>query len=249
MIEHEEIIKIRKKRDKDESLFCEKCEHTGRFYFIDKDKQVNHRYCECYLKSYNQKNYPILLKRSKIPSIAWKFNLNDYSNTGITKEEVDKNNQTIEKIRKICVDIVNFCDSGNNCFVQGQKGTGKTIMACLIARYAMINGRATAYTELTTAASILLREMNDEDRNWIEYIRWCKFLVIDNIDLFQTKGNLQESIFDQIVRPRIQNNLSCCFVSTIPFKLIGEKIGQNNASLIHERCELLSLVGKDFRSQ
>ena len=245
MINNDEIIRLAKIRYKNDK-YCDACEKSGRLFYLDKDNQVNHSYCTCFLKITKTEKYPILLNSSRIPKAAWKFNFSEYKNTGCNPAEIDNNNKSLEKIKTLSKSISEFISNGSNIFIQGQQGTGKTIIACLMARYAMLQGFQCAYVQFQSLMELFFNK-NDESSDWIDYIRYCKFLVLDDVDKFKTDSNYQEVLFDRIIRPRVQNQLSNCYVSLIPFNQISSMIGFSNQGLIEEKCEVVTFVGMNSR--
>lgn len=248
MLDKNTLIEIQKERFRNPEIYCDECDHTGRLFYIDDDKRVNHQYCPCYIKHRNSVVYPRLLKESRVPHMAWDFNFDDYKNTGATATQVERNNSSIAALKNACVNIDSFIGSGQNWYVEGHRGTGKTILACMIAKYAMSQGMPAAYTEFSVAADIMLREATKEERDWLDYIRWCSILVVDGVDGFTTGTGIHEGLFDRLVRPRVQNHRSTVYVSTLPLQMIHEKLGHSNAGLIVDRCEKMTFLGKDFRA-
>jgi len=244
------IIHLRKQREKDVSLYCSKCDHTGKIYYINTDNEADYSYCECFKKRTNENNYPKLLKDSRLPTMSNGFELKDYKNTGVTKEDIDLDNKSIQRMIEISNDSQSFVDQGRNIYIQGQRGTGKTIIACALAKQLMKNGNHCAYVEFPIICDQLLKsDITEEDRDWFDYVRWCRLLILDNIDSFQVKSHFHATLFERIVRPRVQNNQSCCYIAVKPFKTINEDLSYGCQSLISERLEALTFVGQDFRSR
>jgi DNA replication protein DnaC len=248
MIDNQQIIKLRKARERDESIYCAQCDHTGRHYYVDADGQVNQRYCDCYKRHQNAVRYPVLLKRSQIPNMSWDFGFRDYRNTGTNDEQRATNDQALAQIKSDAAAITDRVKTGSNWYFQGQSGTGKTILACLLAKYGMAVGLTAAYVQFPVYAQLTFKDNNRHDEDWIDYLMWCKLLIVDNVDGYTTRSGFHESLFDQLVRPRVQNNRSVIYVATTPMNHISPKLGAANAALVQDRCTRVTLMGKDFRA-
>lgn len=231
-------------RFRDPEIYCEKCDHTGRFFSFDAQGNVKYTYCDCYERKISKDKYPTLLARSRIPAATLDFDMSQYVNGGTTDSQRSINVQNVAKVNEIVADIRGYIKGGKNLYVQGHTGTGKTYIAAYIARQALMNGFSAAYVAFNRAIDAM---MNSDDYRWVEYMRYADCLVVDNIDNMTMKNDLHHVMFDRLVRQRVQARRSNIYISKTPFKMIYEKLGFENQSLMNERCTRLSFVGEDHR--
>jgi len=231
--------------DKD---FCAACSHAGRIFFIDRDKEVNQRYCECFIKLINKKNEPRLLLLGRIPSISLEFSIDNYQNTGTNDIECASNNQSISKIKSIKENFKDHWRSAANIFIPGHSGTGKTVIACDILKRAISLGYSSAYVDYLSYTTLSQRfDISEEDNDWRNYVLGCGLLLIDNVDRVQEKDIQKVYILETLLRQRIQSRLCNIYVSSVPRDELETRVGFSCASLMRERTITIPFVGRDFR--
>lgn len=248
MIDNLRKIKLMKSFHKDEKKFCEKCDHTGRIFFIDKDSEISQKNCECHIKFLNNEFYKKRIVLGRIPTIAIDFEVSNYMNTGSSDTEKLINSKSIDEIRKISEDIPQFVKDARNLILLGPSGTGKTIISCFIAKKIIQSGMNAAYIDFPSFFIIAQKFDQDEiEKDWIDYVNWCQFLIIDSVDRIAQRELGKIYVLDSLLRNRIQSKKNTCLISSTPVEELESRVGFSCSSLIKERTKILPFLGNDFR--
>lgn len=130
------------------------------------------------------------------------------------------------------------------------RGTGKTLMANLMAKYLMASGHDTfvsIFTELLNRAQDGWRDK--EARIWFESrIQNSPVLVIDDIGReHQGRMELVESMLDPIVRWRVANERPTIITTNFNPDEMKGRYGSNIISLLSEANTPIEVSGQDFR--
>ena len=248
LIDITKVLAIRKKRESQPEIYCDKCDHTGKLYRIQ-DGVVCFDYCDCFIQKKHRDEYPERLKRSRIPYVYWRYEFTDIKNMGTNQEQVKANNRAIQATQNICTQIELFVNSGRNFFIQGQSGTGKTLLACQVGKFAVLKGFDVAFIEYAQfCASMMNFDKPKETSDFIDYAQQSHLLILDGIDQFSVKADLSASLFDQIVATRVMNGKANIFTSNTPLTKLDNKIGVSGISRVKERGTIVSVLGEDFRN-
>lgn len=248
LIDIQRALELRIYREQNLSLFCSSCQHTGKVYGIQSNVII-FDYCQCYLEIKHRREYPEKLQASRIPRTYWDKELKDFVNMGSDKSQIEHNSKTIIEINNLASNIFDLVKLGNNILIQGHKGTGKTLISCLLGKYAILKGLNVAFAEYPLMCSwVLSNDGDDYKRKFIDFARSADLLILDGIDKFKSKIELSVSLFDGMVSTRVMNKRSNIFTSNESFKQLKTTIGETGQGLILERGKILSLIGKDFRA-
>ena len=222
---------------------CKKCKNRGFFYVADVmyDKEKNTRFwnskvyiCEC------EKQRQIIARENK--SGLGKY-LNWRSKDFIATKQWQQDLK--DKVIDYCL---NHTDDNLWISFWGQNGSGKTLMASVIANHFLYNKkRDVKYIEWTNFISRVKQKMfGDEDdkeeaRNEIDMVKEVDILFIDEFMRNYKEADLK--YIDEIINYRYCNNLKTIITSQYLFKDVLN-VQESSISRIYEMCE-----GENFTIQ
>lgn len=155
-----------------------------------------------------------------------------------------------------------YVGGGCGFVLHGDKGTGKTMLAALMAKNLIALGFDTQFTTFSSLVSALMAGYDDEDeRRWFHArIRNAGVLVIDDIgrehrQRKMVKGEgmvtmttaVAESTIDEVLRARISNDRPTIITTNLTLDDLATDYGGNVASLVREQCVDYEFRGSDFR--
>lgn len=146
---------------------------------------------------------------------------------------------------------------GVNLMLNSQNnGTGKTLLAMLLAKAMLAQGVRTRVVQINTLVALLSSTWkSEEQRSWFEaQIMNVKFLVID--DLGKEKGGADEvtkdfirRMLDRVTRWRVANAMATAWTSNLTDEQIKQGYGGDIADLLDEVCIRVQVHGASFRTQ
>ena len=154
-------------------------------------------------------------------------------------------------------------------YLCGDRGVGKTHLACAIARFSAENREPVRYSEIgeritfKVSAStlpmyisvpVLLMEIRDSFKNdsamsekkLIEKYGSAPFLILDDLGVEKTTDWSLQTLYTLINR-RYEEELVTIITSNLSLKELAEKVGDRIASRIAEMCEVKVMKGEDRR--
>lgn len=229
---------------------CSNCRNTGK---IIKIVNRNVRTSDCICKAVKQRHdlHNTLFDDSNIPSRYKDSNIDNWFNVGSDDKEQSLNHSSYRVVKDYCNGINHVVDKGYGLFLTGQNGVGKTFLACAIGNHATQAGINVRYY---TMASIIRNQIDgwydDESKITIGNIQQCDLLIIDDLDkVYRTKNGIEQSIFDNLLRDRLQSNKSCIFTSNRTIEDSIDDFGVHIQSMLIEHCAELVFVGEDYRKK
>lgn len=144
--------------------------------------------------------------------------------------------------------------AGLGLILRGEgKGTGKTLMACLLLKKLLadhgIDGYFTQFNELLDDHTAGWRD--EDQRAWfIKRVRNAGVLVIDDVGREnRNRGAVVEALFDSVIRARHD----ACKPTIITTNLSAEDLrtgySSNVTSLLSGVCDDIEVVGTDYRER
>ena len=163
----------------------------------------------------------------------------------------DMDPYTVRHVRRFCDRIEANLDSGKGFFFFGDRGTGKTTLAMLIAQHALRARRTVAiYTAPWLLSQIRSTYERGAEQTYIELME--RLAAVDLLQLddmavaSQTDWTLEQLY--TIVNRRYEDQRSVVLTADVESpEQLGEHTGPRTASRLVEMCEPVPLKGADKR--
>ena len=163
----------------------------------------------------------------------------------------DMEPQTVRYVRRFCERIEQNLDDGKGFFFFGDRGTGKTTLAMLIAQYALRARRTVAiYTAPWLLSQIRSTYEQGAEQTYLELME--RLAAVDLLQLddmavaSQTDWTLEQLY--TIVNRRYEDRRSVVLTADVGSpELLGEHVGARTSSRLLEMCEPVPLFGADNR--
>lgn len=235
----------------DKEKFCTSCEHTGRKFYIDQDKELSFHKCDCLLKAEGEERLSIGLPKTNIPCKYWELDFRNYRNTGKDDVEKELNKKSMARVYNYRDDIRKNRKDGLGLYIEGPNGVGKTFIATSIGKEAVRQGYSVRFHLLSEIISLTFQSYdNTTDLTALSKLKTCDFLIIDDADKpYSTKSSPKLSLFDDLVRYRVQNLLPCIVTANVELRGATETFNESLHSLLAEQSLNVVLVGTDFRKE
>jgi len=215
---------------------CTKCKGT-RLLTIDTPEFTGVAQCEC-VKAF-QSAYA--LAKAGIPIIYRSLTIKD-----IDPEFAKNNVEGMTKALKYWRLIQKAHDDGTGLFLNGDNGSGKSFVASLILKEALVNGFSAHFVLLKELTSAAFDALRDEDaREDLEaLITQTDFLVIDEFDkMYQDKNEFVINLLDALFKQRYYTNKPLIITSNTPFEEIINTHSSSIASMFTEKLLQVCFTG------
>ena len=191
-----------------------------------------------------------LRSESNIPDKYQDATIGMWNNPGSNIRECSLNNASYHVIDKYCSDIVRVVKNGYGIYLTGPNGVGKTYLACCIASRAIDAGISVKYYTMAEITRMQISGWFDDDsKKSVSEIGTVDLLVLDDLDkIYRTKTGIETSLFDNMLRERLQANLPCVFTSNRTTSDAKDDFGPHIYSMLKEHCAEIVIVGSDYRS-
>jgi DNA replication protein DnaC len=158
---------------------------------------------------------------------------------------------TVRHIRRFCERIESKLDDGKGFFFFGDRGTGKTTLAMLIAQHALKARRTAAiYPVPWLLSQIRSTYEQDAQHSYVglmERLAAVDLLQLDDMAVASQTDWTLEQLYT-IVNRRYEDRRSVVVTAELDsHEKLGEHIGHRTASRLFEMCETIPLFGPDKR--
>jgi len=163
----------------------------------------------------------------------------------------DMEPQTVRYVRRFCERVDSNLDEGKGFFFFGDRGTGKTTLAMLIAQYALRARRTVAiYTAPWLLSQIRSTYEQGAEHTYLglmERLAAVDLLQLDDMAVASQTDWTLEQLYT-IVNRRYEDQRSVVLTADVesPDRL-GDHVGPRTASRLLEMCEPVPLFGADNR--
>lgn len=235
----------------DKEKFCTSCEHIGRKFYIDEDNQLSFHKCDCLLKHEAEERLSLGLPKTNIPCKYWELDFKNYRNTGRDDDEKALNKKSMDRIYNYRNELRKNRKEGLGLYIEGPNGVGKTFIATSIGKEAIRCGYSVRFHLLSEIISLTTQSFEDKSAlRVLSKLKTCDFLIIDDADKpYSTKSSFKISLFDDLVRYRVQNLLPCIVTANVELRGATETFNEALHSLLAEQSLNVVLLGEDYRKQ
>jgi DNA replication protein DnaC len=163
----------------------------------------------------------------------------------------DMDDYTVRHVRRFCDRIEANVEAGKGFFFFGDRGTGKTTLAMLIAQYALRARRTVAiYTAPWLLSQIRSTYEQGAEQTYLglmERLAAVDLLQLDDMAVASQTDWTLEQLYT-IVNRRYEDQRSIVLTADVDSpERLGEHIGPRTASRLLEMCEPVPLKGADKR--
>lgn len=129
-------------------------------------------------------------------------------------------------------------------------GSGKTLLATLLAKFLMANGWQAHFSQFNDIVDLFTQSWRDKDEKeqWNRRVRNVDVLVIDDLGK-ENKGRIEmiESMVDQIIRARVADAAPTIITTNFTPDEIQQGYGVYAMSLLTEAADFIEVTGADYR--
>ncbi len=228
----------------DEKPRCEKCSDRG----FDGTKP-----CSCLMELYKEEQRKELSQLLKLGEETFDtFDL-DYYDTRPGKDGVVPRDK-MEVIYEICLQYaLRFGDDGDNLFMSGEPGLGKTFLSTCIAKVVSEKGFSVVYD---TAVSVFSRfeegrfSRSNTDmetlRADIDRYMNCDLLILDDLGTEMTTTFTVSALYD-LVNTRLRTGKKTIINSNLNIDEVRKRYSTQIASRLQGEYTMLIFAGRDIR--
>lgn len=242
-------IQVLTDRYRDEKNYCEHCHHTGRLFCIDNDREVSFNKCTCLLKIEAEERVSANLPKTNIPKKYWNLDFINYRNLGKDDEEKELNKKAMARLYQYRDNLKKNLKDGQGLYIEGPNGVGKTFIATSLGKEALRQGFTVRFHLLSEIISLTFQSYEDKEvLRTLSRLKTCDFLIIDDADKpYSTKSSPKLSLFDDLIRYRVQNLLPCWVTANVELRDATETFNEALHSLLNEQSLNIVLLGEDYR--
>jgi len=222
---------------------CNDCKDTG---FIDGKK------CHCF----KQTEYDLVFSQSHLIEDLDQFRFQDFSLDFYSTTTIDQatNANARELATRAFEHSKKFADefkhsTGDNLFLYGTVGVGKTFLSNCIANQVLNSGHSVIYVTAFTLFDIFQKyvfEKIPNSREEYQNIFNCDLLIID--DLGTELGNsFTTSQFFMCINERLLRKKSTIISTNLSLNQLLDQYSERTFSRISNNYQLLKLIGADIR--
>ena len=228
---------------------CENCSKTGITVKITSQGHVRTSDCMCAILKRKKDQLVTAKGASGIPARYSEAKVADWTNTGSNPKELSLNAASFHTVEVYARDIKRMFEKGYGIYLTGPNGVGKTFLACAIGNRAIGCGLTVKFFTMAAIIQTEIRGWKDEDASLImNSVKKSDVLIIDDIDkIYRTKTGIETSLFDNLLRDRLQSNKPCIFTSNRTISDCANDLGNHIMSMLMEHCAEVVFVGTDHR--
>lgn len=183
------------------------------------------------------------LKACNIPEDYWDCDFSNYLGPPNVRDSGKRYLQNLSSNKEEGVGII----------FGGPPGPGKTTIAAIILKYLARAGWPCWMTSLGEIVENIQRSWNSDDEHTAEFLQKCRtvdFLLIDDLGKEHTgPSGFSSTIFDNLIRYRVQHRLPTFVTTNLTRKTIKERYGDALLSLIEGKCTVVTVNGTDIRKE
>lgn len=159
--------------------------------------------------------------------------------------------EQIRVVRRFAARIGENLDAGRGVWIEGDTGTGKTMLAMLISKAALDAGRTVAIYSLPRLLN-LIREAIEHDEGvvgFLDRLATVDLLHVDDVGAENRTDWALEQLYS-IVNTRYEEQRSIVVTTNLQPHALNEQIGERTVSRMIEMCgDPLPLYGEDRRRE
>lgn len=228
---------------------CKNCGNTGTVLKV-KGMSATTSDCMCNVIHKRKVVADAKFAESNIPALYKDASLSDWQNPGRTKQQIDLNSASFQVVHEYARKIKSMVKKGHGLYLTGPNGVGKTFIGCAIglrAAAAALNIRY--YTMAAITRAQIDGWFQEEAKATMAGIRSADLLIIDDLDkIYRTKTEIETSLFDNLLRDRLQASRPCIFTSNRTMDDAKDDFGPHVYSMLNEHCAELVFIGDDYRA-
>jgi DNA replication protein DnaC len=216
---------------------------------LDISKYVNEKILErlehySSINDFFEKNYLL----ANIPEKYFKFEFNTIRDK---IETIESNIEQVKKLEKYIGSIEKAGKEGIGLYISGSHGVGKTAIAIIILKIAIMHYLSAFFTRSTEVIEFVRSGWRNEDKKayWTYVVNNCKFFVIDDVGrLFNQVSDSERANIDEIFTKRDDANLCTIFTANHSLESNKDLLGDALYSNFKERLIEIKLLGEDYRN-
>lgn len=189
----------------------------------------------------------VLFRQSNIPK-KYQYAPKNFNTTG-----EDKPNYVV--IKEISEDVLTWVNDGNNLYLYGNSGTGKTTLATLIARqyirYAVADAGLEPIVYFIRTFEFLdqIRSQfdhpTDDFEGTLDIVKNVNLLIVDDLGAEKPSNWVSEKLLS-IIDYRLGEMKSTIFTSNLDLSEMGKHLGDRIADRL-KTCQQLQFIGESKR--
>jgi len=228
--------------------YCPNCHGIGDVY-KPKGTYVVSSHCICKVFLRRKELAEKLFDESNIPHMYQDADVSKWKNMGTESREQQLNQASFHTADVYSKTLQRMKDKGYGLFLCGPNGVGKTYLACAIGNAAAKCGYTIKFYTMNTIIQTQIRGWFHEDaKEIVDGISTADFLIIDDLDkIYRTKTGIETSLFDNMLRERLQRQRPCILTSNRTLSSAREDYSSSIHSMLLEQCAEIVFVGKDHR--
>ena len=229
---------------------CNTCHKTGNVMDIC-SRGVIVRDCMCNTVRKIKGKRKTLFDDSGMPNRYLDASPDKWQNMGRDDREKALNHATFNVVSSFCKRLPAMLKEGYSLFFVGPHGVGKTYLSCCIANTGIVYELDVKYCTIAGIVQMMIGGWRDDElAHTVSKFRDADLLIIDDVDkLYRTATGIEASLFDNLLRDRLQMAKSCIFTSNKTVDELMDHYGPAIVSMLHERCAELVVAGEDYRSK